>query len=221
MTLKSCYVMYYRQIIIIRIMYVRFFTSLAVFFSLSAQADLYKWVDDSGVTQYSKTPPPESAVHDREILSSQGRKKGVIRGLIPEEEKKAEAERVAREEARKKREEKENRRDRNLLISYKTIAEIEAKRDAKLEYLEYQISNLEAEKRDSKQEYDRLFAEAVKLERGGKAPSEDLKANLRSAQREHRSSENGLVRARAEQAKTIRTFGEDIQRFKELIGSRN
>ena len=211
----------YRQIIVSGIMYVRFFTSLVVFFSLSAQADLYKWVDDSGVTHYTKTPPPESAVHDREILSLQGRKKGVIRGLIPEEEKRAEAERIAQEEARKELEEKERRRDRNLLISYKTIEEIEAKRDAKLAYLEYLISNLEEERRKSKQEYDRLFKEAVILERDGKAPGEDLKANLRSAQREYRSSKDGLLRARAEQDKTIQAFGEDIRRFKELRGGRN
>ena len=199
-------------------MYTRFLHSFILFFSLSVQADLYKWVDDSGVTHYTRTPPPESAIHDREVLSLQGRKKGVIRGLISEEEKQAEAERLIREETRKKEEDEARRRDRSLLISYKTVEEMEAKRDAKLEYLEFLIKNLENDRQKSKQEYNRLLEQAVRIEREGKSPSEDMKANLRSAQREYKSSNAGLIKVRADQDKTIKTFEEDIQRFKELKG---
>ncbi len=221
MTLKICYVYcvigesYYQA------MYVRFFIFFLLSSGLSVQADLYKWVDDNGVTHYTKTLPPESSVHDREILSLQGQRKGIVRGLIPEEEKKAEAERIAREEALKKLEEETRRRDRNLLISYKTVEDIEAKRDARLAYLEFLIKNLEEDKLKSKQEYDRLVKEAIELERDGKAPNEDMKANLRSAQREYKFSSDGLIRARVSQDKTIKNFEEDIQHFKVLKGTRD
>ncbi len=201
-------------------MSVRFFIFPVLLFSLPVQlqAQLYKWVDDQGITHYTKTPPPESAIHDREVLSSQGQKKGVIRGLISEEEKKAEAERIAKEEAQKKLEEQARRRDRNLLISYKNIAEIEAKREAKLEYLEFLMESREEERQKSKQQYDRLLSQAVELEREGKAPSEDMKSELRSAQRQYKSSRDAISKIRAEQDKTMKAFEEDIRRFKELKG---
>ncbi len=185
---------------------------------MPVQADLYKWVDDSGVTHYTKTPPPESAAHDREVLNLQGQRKGIIRGFIPEEEKRAEAERTAKEEAQKKLEAQIKRRDQSLLMSYQTIEDIEAKRDAKLAYLKYLIETLEAERMKSKQEYDRLFEEAVKLERDGQSPNESMKANLRSARREYKSSSDDLLKARADQEKSMQTFQEDIRRFKELKG---
>lgn len=181
-----------------------------------AHAQLYKWVDKDGVTHYSEAPPPESAVHDREVLGSQGQSKGVIRGRISEEEREAEAKKQAEEEAKKKAEDEAKKRDRILLISYKSVEEIELKRNARLEYLDHHIIKLEETRTEAKAEYDKLLQEAILAERQGKPPSEDMKANLRSAQREYKGSIDELKQARTDRAKTIETYEADIVRFKEL-----
>lgn len=184
----------------------------------TAQARLYKWVDDKGNVHYTTTPPPESGVHDRIIIGDQGQKKGVIRGKISDEEK-AEIERkAAEEEARKKAEAEAKKRDKVLLISYKTIDDIFEKRDQKLAYLDDLISTLEEDRKSAKSEYDDLMQEAILAERQGKAPSEEMKANLRSAQREYKNSNDELMKARSDREKVAQTAEEDVKRFKELKG---
>lgn len=192
--------------------------SVLLLSAANVHAQLYKWVDDQGVTHYTKAPPPESAKHDREILGKQGQTKGIIRGLISDEEKRAEAEKRAAEEAKQKAEEDARQRDRNLLISYKAVQEIIDKRDLKLEYINHLIGDLEEDRNDAKVEYDELLQQAIQAEREGKAPSEDLKANLRSAQRQYQQSHADLNKARADREKTITSYKDDIKRFKELKG---
>lgn len=184
----------------------------------SAQAQLYKWVDSQGVTHYTTAPPPESAIHDRAVLNQQGRTTGVIRGVISDEEKAAEAARLAEEEEQKKAEAESKKRDRNLLISYKTVGEILDKRDRKLEYLESLIVDLGKARKSAKKEYDELLKQAIKAEREGKPASEELKANLRSAKREYRNSDEELKKARLERENSVTAFQEDVERFKQLKG---
>jgi len=45
---------------------------LAVAFSVSAQAKLYKWVDDKGTTYYGEVIPPEYANKERDTLKKSG-----------------------------------------------------------------------------------------------------------------------------------------------------
>jgi len=46
---------------------------LLVVFSASAEAKLYKWVDEKGVTHYGETIPPEYAGKDNVQFNDQGR----------------------------------------------------------------------------------------------------------------------------------------------------
>ncbi len=186
--------------------------------ALDAHAKYYKWVDEKGNVHYTTTPPPESGVHDRVIIGDQGQEKGVIRGKITEEEK-VEMERLAAEEAaRKKAESDSKKHDRILLISYKTVDDILVKRDLKLAYLDDLIKTREMDRIDAKEEYDQLLEEAILVERQGKAPSEEMKANLRSAQREFKASNGELAKARADREKIMSATEADIKRFKELKG---
>lgn len=189
---------------------------ICLFVASHAHAQFYKWVDDDGNVHYTTTPPPEAGKHDRQIIGDQGQKKGVIRGRISDEEKAATARKEAEEAARKKAEAAARKRDKVLLISYQSVEDILTKRDAKLSYLDELIQVKEAERESAKNEYDTLLQEAIQLEREGKVPSEEMKANLRSAKREYISSREGLEKARADREKTLTTADADIKRFKEL-----
>ena len=40
------------------------FTGLILLFSVTAQAQIYKWVDENGKTQYTDQPPPPNVATD-------------------------------------------------------------------------------------------------------------------------------------------------------------
>jgi len=184
----------------------------------SAHAALYKWVDEKGNTHYTTAPPPDSAVYDREVLGERGQVVKTIQERMTPEEKAAYEQKMLEEERLLKEQEAQQKRDRNLLISYKTVEEMETKRDEKLSTLDGYIKSLEESRDDAAMEYDELLNQAILHEREGKAPPEKLKANLRSAKREYETSEADLIKAKKERLKTVNLFEDDIKRFKELKG---
>jgi len=185
-----------------------------------SSAALYKWVDAQGDTHYTTAPPPESAVHDRELLGSRGQVLKTIQGRMTPEEKAAYEQKLYEEEQAAKALARRQKRDRNLLISYKKEGEITTKRDEKLATLDEYINSLETSLDASSLEYEELLNQAILHEREGKAPPEKLKANLRSAKRELEGYEADLMKAKTERLNTTRVFKQDIKRWRELKGIR-
>lgn len=58
-------------------------TLAAVLYCTTAAADMYKWVDASGVTHYSQLPPP--GVADAEIIEQRGSNKSSYRRVVEED----------------------------------------------------------------------------------------------------------------------------------------
>ena len=183
-----------------------------------SHAALYKWVDEKGNTHYTTAPPPDSAMYDREILGGRGQVVKRIHGRMTPEEKAAYEEKLLEEEQLAKEQEAQKKRDRNLLITYKTVGEVVEKRDDKLSTLDSYIESLEEDRNEVTQEYDELLNQAVLHEREGKMPPEQLKANLRSAKRELETNEADLTKAKKERLEAVDLFEEDIKRFRELKG---
>ena len=194
---------------------------ILVLLSLSmgvSHAALYKWVDEKGNTHYTTAPPPDSAVYDREVLGGRGQVVKRIQGRMTPEEKAAYEEKLLEEELLFKEQEAQKKRDRILLLSYKTVGEMIEKRDDKLSTLDSFIESLEEDREELALEYDELLNQAVLHEREGKAPPEKLKANLRSAKRELESNEADLKKRKKEHLNTLNLFEEDVKRFRELKG---
>jgi predicted RNA-binding protein YlqC (UPF0109 family) len=189
-----------------------------VLYSAIASAALYKWVDDKGNTHYTSTPPPESAVHDREVIGKQGRVIKTLQGKMTAEEKAAYEQKMLEEEQAARAREEQEKNDRSLLISYTSLSDIEENREAKLKTLDEYIESLELVRNRSGEEYDELLSQAITEEREGKVPSEKLKADMRSAKREFDEAEADLANARIERKELEKRFIDDISRFKELKG---
>ena len=100
------------------------------------QPKLRKWTDANGQVHYSDTVPPEYANRDRELLNDQGVRVGSEEGEITEAERQAAAQREAAAEADRKAKEEIARRDRMLLETYISVADIEDLRNRRLELLE-------------------------------------------------------------------------------------
>lgn len=198
----------------------RYVLSLTLIFSLvvsDAYAEIYRWVDGKGKVHYTAVPPPESAIYDRHILDKQGQVKDVVRGKISDEEKSEIARKKAEEAARKKAELAARRRDNALLASYSSVEDIIARRDSRVASLDKKIKTLEADSEEAEIEYNKLLQNMVQIERSGKAPSEKMKAELRSAKYAYTSAKDALTKAHSDREKTLTTSEADIKRFRALL----
>jgi hypothetical protein len=97
---------------------------LSLAFSLNAEAKLYKWVDDKGVTHYGEVIPPEYANKERDSLKKSG--------LLEKRPEKVDPDALrAKEEAEQKRKidsqaaQEQQRRDSTLLNTYSNEGEID------------------------------------------------------------------------------------------------
>lgn len=196
----------------------RYTLTLFLLLAPAVDAALYKWVDEEGVTHFTKTLPPEAAVRGSEVITEQGRVLKKTHGERTAEEK-AEAERLESEKERKKKAKKAvEKRDRALLNSYRAEEDIIIKRDEKLAYLDDRISSLKKKYETTNKEHERLIARVVRTERGGNLPSETDKGNIRSSRRELEDHKLQLDKISQERESISQAFAEEAKRFRELKG---
>ena len=189
----------------------------------SGSQRLYKWTDSNGVVHYGDKVPPEYANLDRNVLNDQGVRVGFEEGEITEAERAAIAEREAALEADREAKAQVARRDRMLLETYLTVADIEDLRDRRLELLESQIKVTELYLSNLRKRLVGLQAEASDFKPyTTRAGAPEIPANLALDISRTTASislyEQTLSRTRSDQAALRAAFENDIARFRELKG---
>ena len=187
------------------------------------QRKLYKWTDANGQVYYSETVPPEYADRDRDVLNDHGVHVGTEQGEITEAERAAAEEREAQAEADRKAREETATRDRMLLDTYISVADIEDLRDRRLELLESQIKLSEVYLGNLRKRLVDLQAEASNYKpytTRGDAPQipENLARDMSQTTASITRHEETLSSTRTAQAALRASFNEDIARFRELKG---
>jgi hypothetical protein len=184
---------------------------------------LYKWTDANGVVHYGDKIPPEYANRDRNVLNDQGVQVGFEEGEVTAEERAA-AERVAAEqEADRVARLDVARRDRMLLETYITVADIEDLRDRRLELLESQIKVTELYLGNLRKRLVDLQVEASNFkpyttrEDAPQIP-ENLAVDISRTLASINLYEQTLSRTRADQESLRASFDSDITRFRQLKG---
>jgi hypothetical protein len=188
-----------------------------------AQQRLYRWVDNDGVVHYGDHIPPEFANRDRTVLNDQAVTVGFEEGEITKEERaelerrqaEADAEQLARDNAA--------RRDRMLLETYLTVADIEDLRDRRLELLGSQIKVTELYLTNLRKRLVALEGEAQDYApeneaEGAPALPENLALEISRVVASITLYEQTLERTRREQEALRAAFDLDIVRFRELKG---
>lgn len=193
-------------------------------FAASAQAaekKLYRWVDKNGQVHYGDTIPPEYAEQDRDVLNRQGVPVGREEGIITEAEAKAkaEADRLAREEAKRKL------RDRVLLQTYQSVAELEVLRDRRLELVDAQLTIQEQSLANLRTKRAQLEKQATRFKPANKSPGalalpQELALDLRQSASDIETQQANLIRRREERENIRLSFEADIVRYKELRATR-
>ena len=184
---------------------------------------LYRWVDKDGVVHYGDSIPPEYATQDRDLLNSQGITVGSEQGEITPEER-AEMDRIAAAEAAERDAlMRQAQRDRMLLNTYLSVADIEDLRDRRLELIDSRIrvtevylSNLR--NRLASLERDRGRYSPLSERKDAPPVPEDLVLDISRIEASIRLYEQTLNTTRDDRNQLYDAFALDIERFRELKG---
>jgi len=180
------------------------------------QRQLYRYVDDRGVTVIDFHIPPEHAHRGYQVLGAGGRVIDEIPPNLSPEEREAQDGTSETEAERADRELRERKRDESLLLRYSTIADIEAARDRSLRELRVRINIERSNIRSLRQQIENEQAAAADLERRGvEVPAENL-LNIRRLQLDLERTERSIAEREREIEITMASYAADAARFREL-----
>lgn len=181
-------------------------------FSSSAEAKLYKWVDDKGETHYSSTIPPEYAGHQHIQLDDKGR-------VIQKKDEPNKADNGGRKTAEEQAAIEQQRKDKALLGTYSNEQEIDLARDRNLQQVDALISSIKL-RLDSAQASlnENNKAKAGFVEAGKKVPTY-LKEDIADDEAKLNSLQQQMDRAKEQQAAIKARYDADKARYRELKGS--
>ncbi len=191
---------------------------IVVAFSTTAEAKLYKWVDDKGVTHYGEVIPPEYSNKSNALLSDQGR-------LIKKnEEINIKDQRASEEDETKKRIDNEakleqSRKDKALQNTFSSEKEIDLARDRNLHQVESLISSIQSLQKAALARLKNYQQEAEERKRAGKKLPASLQADITESENKLAKLQLDLVKAQEKAAAVKASYEADKMRFRELSGS--
>lgn len=192
--------------------------------AVPAGAEVYRWVDENGVVHYGDRVPPNAASRDRDVLNERGIRLQSLPGEKTPEERAVEAERQAAEAERRADRQRRADRDRVLLTTYLSVAEIEMLRDRRLELIDAQMRLTRQHLDNLRMRQESLHEEAARFDYPpGSGPDKppipvNLEAEMVDVDNSVRRYEILLRGRETERANLTAQFADDIGRFRELKG---
>lgn len=186
--------------------------------ALANDGTLYKWIDDNGVVHYGDTVPAEYVKRERQVINEHA----VTMETLPAQ--KTDAEIAAEAEARKaqkiaeKKAAEQAERDRILLNTYLSVAEIEMLRDRRIQALEAQIALTQHYINNLQERAERLNALAEPFDRKGEPLPDRLGRDVETTQKNLDTYRRALSALRSEQGGIREQFAQDMDRFQSLKG---
>ena len=181
-----------------------------------ANAEFYRWVDDTGTIHYSDKLPPTESQREQDLLNDHGR---VVKNIpapktISEIEEEKRLAKLA-EEKRKKVEQAEHR-DRVLMAMYLTVEDIELVRDERIETVDSAIRITQLRKdKFTKKLIELDESEQRMLASGNETPPWLIKSR-KHYQEQLANVEDILAIKEREKLKIKKRFAGDINRYLEL-----
>ena len=184
--------------------------------ALADKRTLYKWVDSDGVTHYGDRIPPEYASQEQHLINSQGVE-------ISRTDAQKSPEQQAAEEQKKQELADRQNRDRNLVTTYASVAEIERLRDQRLTLVSDQIKVTNNFLETLNGRMKKLRAQSMAYKPYNTDPKaqpmpDQIADDLVHLGNDIHTQEANLKQKRSEQVTMSKQFASDIERFKELRG---
>jgi len=183
---------------------------LCAVFSITAEAGLYKWVDDKGETHYGEVVPPEYAKKDKVQFDDKGR-------IIKEKQPEGEGDNSANKTPEQKAAFEQRRKDKALLNTYSNEKEIDLARDRNLQQVEARINGIQLMQQSAQESLDSYRKEASGISAGKQIPA-SLQADISAAENKVVKLKQDLDAANAKAASVRASFEADKVRYRELTG---
>ena len=180
----------------------------------------YRCRDASGQTHYGDGMPPACQGFDTEVLDNRGMLLRVIEGEATRNER---LKREAAEAALRQQRETREQRDRMLIETYLSVADIERLRDQRLDLLIAQYKVTEQNIANLRERQRRMETQVARFKPYSDSPNapplpDHLAEEMVNTVNSLRTYQEMLVNNRREQAQLKTNFDSDIKRFKELKG---
>lgn len=183
--------------------------------AISAQAALYKWVDEKGRVQYSDRPPNEKS-NNAVQMTNRGIVVKKLDTAVSEEQKKARDEELAHTRQEEAKAAEQRRQDRALLLSFSSPLEIDMKRDRELHGIETSIANLREQGRAAQQRAGETRRRIDIYGQRGAPASDALKEDLRREEAQVKLIDEEIERRRQEMIATRSKYEGLKKRYQEL-----
>jgi len=186
----------------------------------AARESFYRCRDATGQIHYADSMPAPCLGLDTEVLDERGM---VLRVIEGEATREARLKREAAEAEQRKEQEQRAQRDRMLLETYLSVADIERLRDQRLDLLVAQYKVTEQNIENLRERQRRLESQIARFkpysDKANAPPLPDhLAEEMVNTVNSLRTYQEMLTNNKREQADLIASFEEDIKRFKELKG---
>ena len=185
--------------------------------SFSAQAKLYKWVDDRGVTHYGETIPPEFSDKSRSELDKSGRIVNTRDVLTPEEHRAKEAAEL-KNKALLDTARDQKLHDNSLLNTYSNVKEIELAKLRNMQQIDARAQVAAKQLGDANKNLADLQQAADARSKIGKPVPPYLKEEIQASQIQADKLSKDLANINAEKAALGARYDADKARYKELTG---
>ena len=193
---------------------------ISALFAVSAQAGLYRWVDENGAVHYGDKVPAKYLKQEHQELNEQGTTvKKHDRAMTAEE--KAEKK---RQEAERKRLENEKRaqalRDRVLTDTYTTERDLVAAKDARLDAIDSQLQLSKELIKNTQEKVEKTEQLIESLKASGKMVPESTYAKL-EREKLALATQKGVQQGhQIKREEVIVQFDGYIERFRELMAEK-
>tara|TARA_R110002073_G_scaffold4917_22_gene31212 strand:+ start:6484 stop:7125 length:642 start_codon:yes stop_codon:yes gene_type:complete len=179
-------------------------------------AELYKYVNEDGVTVLDSHVPARYVKNGYSILSLDGRVLEVVQRALSDQEIRDRDSQLAEQRAREKAEREQKVADQNLMRIYGTPEDVVRARDTKLASIEGfintsrgNLARLESQKRS-------LESQLADIERAGGTIGKNRLAQIRSIENRIRSNEAEIAAKQGEMDELRANFSADLKRVREL-----
>lgn len=183
-----------------------------------ASAELYKYVNEDGVTVLDSHVPARYVKNGYTILSLDGRVLEVVPRALSSEERKERDKELAEKQRAEEAKKQQEIADQNLLRLYSTPEDVIRARDTKLasirgfiETSKNNIQRLEEQKRS-------IESSLADVERAGGKIDKDNLARIQSLESRIHQIQNEIKDKQAEMTDLRSSFAADLKRVRELYG---
>jgi hypothetical protein len=199
---------------------------LSGYASIAIATELYRWVDDQGTVHFGDSVPPEYSKTDRQVLNERGVMIKELPGEKTAEELEADKRSDAIDDAERRRQLADERRDAVLLSTYLSIAEIEALRNRRKELLDGQIRVTEVYLLNLREKLLQLQKDASRFQPYNSDPNAPpihdwLAKELADTLDSILDYQQTLADTQKQKGEMVAKFDADIERFKTLKGLNN